>query len=59
MEDNEFRPEFSQQITQLRNKILKRAKPKILNGKQMSGRMLLELCQAYTDAINGGSVPNI
>jgi hypothetical protein len=25
----------------------------------MSGRMLLELCLAYTDAINGGSVPNI
>jgi len=34
-------------------------KPKQLNGKTMTGEMLLELAQAYTSAINEGSVPNI
>lgn len=31
----------------------------MLNGKHLSGAMLLELCIAYTEAINKGSVPNI
>lgn len=43
----------------LRAKIFKRVKPKQLNGKQVTGEMLLELAQAYTSAINEGSVPNI
>jgi hypothetical protein len=30
-----------------------------LNGKQLTGEMILELAQAYTSAINSGSVPNI
>lgn len=59
MEDGEFRPEFTEQITALRQRILKKTKPKVLNGKHLSGAMLLELCTAYTDAINKGSVPNI
>lgn len=59
MNDSEFRPEFAQQIQQLRNRILKKTKPKMLNGKHLSGAMLLELAVAYTDAINNGSVPNI
>ena len=59
MADTEFRPEFKQQVDNLRLKILKRAKPKILNGKALNGDMLLELCISYTEAINTGSVPNI
>jgi len=43
----------------LRAKIYKKVKPKTLNGKAVTGEMLLELAHAYTDAINKGSVPNI
>lgn len=59
MGDNEFRPEFTQQMIALRNRILKKTKPKLLNGKNLTGPMLYELCHAYTEAINKGSVPNI
>lgn len=57
--DSEFRPEFKAQVTNLRNRIYKRTRPKMLNGKALTGEMLLELCLAYTEAINTGSVPNI
>ena len=59
MADQEFRPEFTTQMINLRNKIIKKTKPKMLNGKTLTGPMLYELCHAYTDAINKGSVPNI
>lgn len=59
MDDSQFRPEFSEQLKSLRNRIYKKTKPKMLNGKHLSGAMLLELCEVYTEAINKGSVPNI
>lgn len=59
MQDRDFRPEFVQQTIQLRQKILKKVKPKQLNGKQITGEMLLELAVAYTNAINEGTLPNI
>ena len=34
-------------------------RPKQLNGKAVTGEMLLELATAYASAINEGSVPNI
>ena len=40
-------------------KIFKKVKPKQLNGKQITGEMLLELAIAYTGAINEGTLPNI
>ncbi len=43
----------------LRSKIFKKVRPKQLNGKQVTGEMLLELASAYVAAINEGSVPNI
>ena len=46
-------------MTQLRQKIFKKVKPKVLNGRFITGEMLLELCVAYTSAINKGSVPCI
>jgi len=48
-----------EQMNQLRGKIFKRVKPKVLNGKYITGEMFLELCHAYTEAINKGSVPCI
>ena len=59
MPDEELRPEFVQQMHQLRAKIYKKVRPKQLNGKVVTGKMLLELTHAYTQAINEGSVPNI
>ena len=46
-------------MTALRGRIYKRVKPKVLNGRYITGEMFLELCQAYTEAINKGSVPCI
>jgi hypothetical protein len=59
MDDSLLRPEFTMQIGQLRQKIFKKVKPKALNGKQLTGEMILELALSYTNAINSGSVPNI
>ena len=59
MGDNELRPEFVEQMHLLRSKIFKKVRPKQLNGKQVTGEMLLELASAYVSAINEGSVPNI
>ena len=39
--------------------MFKRVKPKAMHGQMLNGTMLLELCYAYTDAINKGSVPCI
>ena len=57
--DEALRPEFVEAKNKLRTKVLKRVKPKSLNGKFITGEMLLELCQSYTKAINKGSIPSI
>jgi hypothetical protein len=43
----------------LRKRIFKKVKPKMLSGRALNGRMLVEMCKAYTEAINKGSLPNI
>jgi len=48
MRDDQYRPEFQQQVQSLRTKIMKKARPKMLNGKNITGTMLLELCEAYS-----------
>jgi len=55
----ELRPEFVEQVMQLRRKVLNRIKPKTLNGKKLTGEMLCNLAQTYISAINKGVVPNI
>jgi hypothetical protein len=52
MDTNHFRKEFVDQVGSLRNRIYKKVKPKTLNGKFVTGEMLLELMQAYVVAIN-------
>lgn len=59
MELDDLRPEFFEQVLQLRKKILNRIKPKNLNGKQLNGEMIMTLCDSYVRAINNGAVPNI
>ena len=43
----------------LRQKVFKKVKPKQLNGRILTGQLFLELCHAYTESINKGSVPSI
>jgi hypothetical protein len=57
--DHAMRAEFSNQMRLLRTKIFNRVKPKLLHNKPLNGATFLELCEAYTTAINAGSVPCI
>ncbi|CAG9321625.1 unnamed protein product [Blepharisma stoltei] len=59
MNPDQLRPEFVEQISELRNKVFAKVKPKMLNGKQLSGEMLLVFMQSYIDSMNSGCVPNI
>ena len=55
----ELRPEFVEQVTSLRRKVINRIKPKLMHGRKLNGEMLYNLCASYVDAINKGVVPNI
>jgi hypothetical protein len=55
----ELRPEFVEQMLEVRRKALGRVKPKMMNGRQIDGNMLANLTQVYVEAINKGAVPNI
>lgn len=59
MELDELRADFVEQVMQLRRKVINRVKPKMLNGKKLTGPMLATLSQSYVTAINNGAVPNI
>jgi hypothetical protein len=59
MELEELRPDFVEQVMNLRRKVINRVKVKTLNGKALSGPMLSNLADAYVSAINNGAVPNI
>mmetsp|Transcript_9863 Transcript_9863/g.19696 ORF Transcript_9863/g.19696 Transcript_9863/m.19696 type:complete len:1553 (+) Transcript_9863:169-4827(+) len=54
-----LRPEFREQMGQLRSTILSRALPKKMNGVALDGLALVNLAAAYTIAINTGAVPSI
>jgi len=59
MELEELRADFVEQVMQLRRKVINKVKPKIINGKKLSGPMMATLAQSYVTAINNGAVPNI
>ena len=46
-------------MLELRNKVLHRVKPKIINGKRLTGPMLANLANVYVQSINEGAIPNI
>lgn len=56
---NKLRPEFISQTTELREFLFSYSKPKQIHGKEISGAVLAGLATEYTNAINGGAVPNI
>lgn len=59
MELEKLRPEFVDQVQQLRRKVINRIKPKSINGRKLNGEMLFNLAKSYVDAINKGAVPSI
>lgn len=59
MKMEELRPEFVEEVMQLRRKVINKVKPKMINGKPLSGEMLCNLAVNYIQTINKGAVPNI
>ena len=59
MELSQLRPEFSQQVTNLRKMVLNKMKPKTLNGQELNGEMFCTMTKCYIEAINAGAVPVI
>ena len=58
-EMKDLRPEFVEQVIQLRRKIINKIKPMTMNGKLLNGEMICNLAYNYVSAINKGIVPNI
>ena len=54
-----LRPEFVKRLKILKTKVFGALRPKILNGRLMSGAMLATLAQTYAEALNSGGVPTI
>lgn len=59
LREEELRPEFKEGIAQLRGKVFKKARAKMLKGQVVTGAMVVELAAAYVEALNKGSVPTI
>eukprot|EP00357_Protocruzia_adherens_P021897 CAMPEP_0115015452 /NCGR_PEP_ID=MMETSP0216-20121206/26784_1 /TAXON_ID=223996 /ORGANISM="Protocruzia adherens, Strain Boccale" /LENGTH=1622 /DNA_ID=CAMNT_0002385589 /DNA_START=185 /DNA_END=5053 /DNA_ORIENTATION=+ len=59
LEFDKLRPEFVEGVMELRKKVLNRMKPKMLNGKKLTGDMFSHLVKSYVVAINNGAVPCI
>ena len=59
MDLTDLRPEFVEQVLELRKKIIYKATPKQINGKLVNGEILSSLLKSYVEAINQGAVPNI
>ena len=57
--NDKIRSEFLMQSETLRNKVLRKTKPKNFNGKILSGEMLLELVESVIKSINEGVIPVI
>jgi Guanylate-binding protein, N-terminal domain/Guanylate-binding protein, C-terminal domain len=56
---SKLRPEFVEQVLNLRKKVITKLKPKTFHGKAISGSMFVGLLNNYITAINDGCVPNI
>lgn len=52
-----LRGEFTSGVSALRSFLLNQARPKELNGKSVTGAMLIRLAESYCEAINNGGVP--
>lgn len=52
MELTTLRPEFQDQVRILRKKVVHRIKAKCLKGRELTGRIFVELANQYVQAIN-------
>jgi len=55
----ELRPEFVEQVQNIRRKVLQRVRAKKINGKTLNGAMFWNLMTSYVEAINKGAIPSI
>lgn len=46
-------------MARLKQKVMTKVKPKVMNAHQMNGPMIVELANSYIEALNTGQVPNI
>lgn len=57
--DNQLRPEFLQQLSALREKIVTKVSPKQLKGVNLNIHMMMSVIEAYIDALNAGKAQNL
>ena len=57
--DNNILQKYTEQITVLKNKVIKKAKPKAFYNNFITGNMLIELIESILNSINAGGVPII
>lgn len=55
----QLRPEFIEQVMNLRKRVLGRLQPKKINNNVLDGQAYFSVVKTYVDAINNGAVPNI
>ena len=55
--DNNILEKYTEQITVLKNKVIKKAKPKTFYNNFITGNMLIELIDSILNSINAGGVP--
>ena len=56
---SELKPNFRSEFLNLKKKIYETSKPKIFNGKKITGPILADLLNIFINSINSGNIPNI
>ncbi|ETM01539.1 hypothetical protein L917_01882 [Phytophthora nicotianae] len=59
LSDAELRPEFVEQMSAIRRRLLSSVAAKELLGKTLNGPQVAQLVRCYTDTMNSGAVPDI
>lgn len=59
LEIEQLRPEFIEQVMNLRMKVLNRLPIKRVKGHALNGKTWAHMLQMYVLAMNSGSVPNV
>lgn len=57
--DQVFRPEFNEQSHELKKNVFKKVSPKLLHGKVLSGKMIVDYISSLVNSINQGDLPVI
>eukprot|EP00002_Diphylleia_rotans_P005218 TRINITY_DN14330_c0_g1_i1.p1 TRINITY_DN14330_c0_g1~~TRINITY_DN14330_c0_g1_i1.p1 ORF type:complete len:721 (+),score=146.17 TRINITY_DN14330_c0_g1_i1:51-2213(+) len=54
-----LRPEFLHQLEEFKRTTMRQLRPKMINGQELNGSMLVTMAQSFVEAINQGAVPTI